>query len=201
MAFKPSLKKKRELGGPEVNLLPVMNLIIVLIPMLLSVAKLTELALLEYLPPAEASEAEEMGAPGGEVGGKTEQRLNLLVNLMESGIQVSMYGKVEPGPYFFEIPLTPEGDYDWETLNRRLWEVKKNEVGDPIGIDSVKNEITGRWENFPVYRVKDGREVSIVALDTVRFQTVLHAMDACRLRVENGEIKELFPIAILKRLL
>lgn len=202
MAFKPSLRKKRPAGGVEINLLPVMNLIIILIPLLLSVAKLTELALMEYLPPAEAAEAEEMGAPAGEEkGGTGEQRLNLLVNLSQSGIQVSMYGKVEPGPYFFEIPLLPDGSYDWETLNQRLWEVKQREVGEPIGVDSIRNESTGVWEKFPVYRVKDGREVSIVAIDTARFQTILQAMDACRIIRVNGELKELFPVAILKKLI
>lgn len=52
MAFKPSDKKKRAPESIEPNITPIMNLMVVLIPMLLSAARLTELSLLEYLPPA-----------------------------------------------------------------------------------------------------------------------------------------------------
>jgi len=200
VAFKPSLKKKREPESTELNLLPVMNLIIVLIPMLLSVAKLTQMALLEYLPPAEAAEAEDAGAPPQEQGaGDKPTTLSLLVNIAESGLQVSMFNKVEPGPYFFEIPLKPDGEYDYATLTQRLYEVKEREVGSPVGADSVLNDKTGRYDVFPTYRVKDGREVSITAIGRTSFQNVVRVMDACRNITFAGEMQELFPITILKQ--
>ncbi len=199
MAFKPSLRKKREAESTELNLLPVMNLIIVLIPMLLSVAKLTEMALLEYLPPAEAAEGVGAAPEEGGGGGGEKANLNLLVNLAETGLQVSMFGKVEPGPYFFEIPLKPNGEYDFETLNARLWEIKQREVGAPIGVDSLVNEKTGKFDVFPVYKYQDGREISITALGKTPFQTIVNAMDACRIRLVDGEKQELFPITLLKQ--
>jgi len=199
VAFKPSLKKKREPESTELNLLPVMNLIIVLIPLLLSVAKLTEMALLEYLPPAEAAEGagaapEEGGGSGGE-----QTNLSLLVNLAETGLQVSMFNKVDPGPYFFEIPLKPDGSYDFETFNARLWDIKQREVGAPIGVDSLVNEKTGRYDVFPVYKYKDGREISITAVGKTPFQVVVNAMDVCRYRSIDGEKQELFPVTLLKQ--
>lgn len=199
MAFKPSDKKKVETESTELNLLPVMNLIIVLIPLLLSVAKLSSMAMLEYLPPAEAAEAAEAGAPPSEGSGGNETTLNLLVNIAETGLQVSMYNKVEPGPHFFEIPIKGDGSYDFEALNSRLWQVKQSEVGSKLGVDSVMNEMTGKMESFPVYRVKDGREVSITAISKTPFQVVISAMDACRKYESDGKAEELFPVALLKQ--
>ena len=57
--------KRRSVSGkiPEPDLTPIMSLMVVLIPVLLSVAKLTDLALLEYKPPLAA---EDSGGGGGE---------------------------------------------------------------------------------------------------------------------------------------
>lgn len=198
MAFKPSDKKKVDVEDTELNLLPVMNLIIVLIPLLLSVAKLSSMAMLEYLPPAESAEVADAGAPPSEGGGEEKQNLQLIINVAETGFQVSMFGKIEPGPYFFEVPLQ-SGAYDFESLNRRLWEVKQREVGSPTGLDSAMNDKTGRMEVFPTYRVKDGREVSITAIAKTPFQVVVNTMDAARKFKDGEEEKELFPIALLKQ--
>lgn len=199
MAFKPSDKKKLEAESTDLNLLPVMNLIICLIPLLLSVAKLSTMAMLEYLPPAEAAEAGEAGAPPSEGAGGSETMLNLLVNISETGLQVSMFGKVEEGPFFFIVPQLPDGAYDFGTLNARLREIKQREVGSPTGLDSSLNEISGKMEVYPTYRVKDGREVSITAMGRTPFQTVINTMDACRKYEADGQVEELFPVAVLKQ--
>jgi len=199
VAFKPSDKKKVEAQSTDLNLLPVMNLIICLIPLLLSVAKLSSMAMLEYLPPAEATESAAGESPLAEGGGETPATLQLLVNVTETGFQVSMYGKIEPGQYFFEIPLLPDGQYDFAALNKRLEEVKRREVGVATGIDSVMNDKTGKMDVFPTFRVKDGREVSITALGKTPFQIIVNTMDACRKYDAGGEETELFPIALLKQ--
>ena len=58
MAIKPSLKKEktrsyriRVTPMTEPNLMPIMNLIVVLIPLILVTSKLLNLSVLEYLPP------------------------------------------------------------------------------------------------------------------------------------------------------
>lgn len=174
-----------------------MNLMVVLIPLLLSAAKFTELALLEYLPPAESADVEPAPEPSG--GGSGEKTLNLVLNLIETGVQVSMYQKNDPGPFFFEIPRGGDGDYDWIALKDSLWSIKQREVGDPIGIDSLENERTQRWEKFPIYKVKDGREISITALGATKFQTITRVMDACRYIDVTGNRRELFPVTMLKQ--
>ncbi len=198
MAYKPSDKRKREEENLDVNITPIMNLMVVLIPLLLSAAKFTQLALLEYLPPTEAAAAENT-PPGENKGiGSEELNLNLLVNLTETGIQVSIYQTVQLGPNFYEIPLE-NGLYNWAALKDSLWSIKQREVGAPIGTETVPDERTGEMQEKPKYRVKDGEEVSITAVGTTPFQTIIQLMDACRTYKVNDELYTLFPITLLKQ--
>jgi hypothetical protein len=200
VAFKPSLKRKREEEEADVNLMPMMNIVCALIALLMGTAQMTQISMLEYLPPAEAAEAEDSGAPPTEAPKwNNDATIDLLVNIGGTGYQVSLFGKTEPGPYFFEIPRLPDGEYDFATLTSRLAQVKETEVGTPLGIDSVMNENTKKMDVFEVFRYRDGREVSITAVGDTPFQTVVHTMDACRGTTIDGTFKELFPVAMLKQ--
>jgi len=200
VAFKPSLKRKREEVDTEINLLPMMNIVCSLIALLMGVAQMAETSLLEYLPPAEAVAVDDDSAPPAEANKwNNDATIDAMVNIAATGFQVSLFGKTEPGPYFFEIPMTPEGAYDFQGLNARLGEAKQREVGEAIGIDSVMNDNSGKMDVFAVYRYRDGREISITALGTTDFQTIVKTMDACRKTTLNGEDKELFPVALLKQ--
>lgn len=200
MAFKPSEKRKREDADLELNITPIMNLMVVLIPLLLSAAQLTELSLLEYLPPAEAAASEDSGAPPAESGkgGKTD-KMNLLVNLVETGIQVSLFQTVEEGQYFYEIPLSPDETYNWAAFKDSLWSIKQNVVGDPTGVETVNDEITGETKEVPKFKFQDAREVSITAMGQTPFQIIVNTMDACRSYKSDGSESEMFPVAMLKQ--
>ena len=197
----PSLRRTRPEGTTELNLTPIMNLMVVLIPLLLSVAEFTKLALLEYMPPAEAAEDAGAGADDQNQAPDEEKDINLrlLFNLSDDNIiQVSMFGKLEEGEFFYEIPSTGSG-YNLAALNDSLYSIKVREVGEPTGKDSVFNENSMQWEVFNTYRVKDGREVSITALDAIPFQTIINVMDVCRYKEIDGEKRELFPLTLLKQ--
>lgn len=198
----PSKRQSKGGGAPELNLTPIMNLMVVLIPLLLSVAKLTELALLEYKPPAEAADSGGGGGNGDDDENKDEEKivnLDLLINLHEnSTIQISMYKKLDLGEHFYEIQAAPDGGYDFKALNDSLASIKKREVGLPTGIDSVQNEETMQWEKFSTFKVEDGRQVSITALKETPFQTIVHVMDVCRFKLGDKSV-ELFPMTMLKQ--
>jgi len=104
VAFKPSDKRKREEEDLDLNITPIMNLMVVLIPLLLSAAKFTQLALLEYLPPAEAASSE--SAPPGETkGGAGEEiSLNLLVNLAEPASRSACISRWMLDPISLKFP-------------------------------------------------------------------------------------------------
>ncbi len=199
MAFKPSQKRSRDEDDTELNITPIMNLMVVLIPLLLSASKFTELALLEYLPPAEAAPAESAGAPPSESGGDKIDKISLLLNLVDTGVQVSIFESVEEGPNFYEIPRIANGAYDWDTLKDSLWSIKQTHVGEPIGTEDVTNELTGEVTQISKYRVIDGEEASITAVATTTFQTVIKVMDACRYKTVENEQKTLFPLTVLKQ--
>ncbi len=199
MAFKPSQKHTREEEEADVNLMPMMNIVCSLIALLMGTAQMTEISMLEYLPPAEAAGVEDSGGPPSEAPKwNNDATIDLLVNISATGFQVSLFGKTEPGPYFFEVPNLP-GSPDYQTLSNRLAQVKEQEVGAPLGIDSVLNENTGRMDVFEVFRYRDGREVSITALGQTPFQVVVATMDACRQVKIDTLSKELFPVAMLKQ--
>jgi biopolymer transport protein ExbD len=200
--FKPSERRKGQVIDEELNLTPIMNLMVCLIPLLLSVAQLSELSLLEYMPPAESAPDENAGGGDDENNTPDEDQpkaLSLLVNLADSAkLQISMYGKVKEGEHFFQIPAA-NGQYNFITLQDSLWSIKKREVGESIGLDSIQNPRDKRWETFPKFKVKDGREVSITAQGEVPFQTVVRVMDLCRYREIDGVKEEMFPITLLKQ--
>ena len=199
----PSLRRTSPQATTELNLTPIMNLMVVLIPLLLSVAEFTKLALLEYMPPAEAAEDSGGGSDDENQNSSDEEKetyLKLLVNLADNDIiQVSMYGVLQEGEHFYEIQAQPEGGYNLAALNDSLYSIKTREAGEPTGRDSVFNDDTRVWEVFNTYKVRDGREVSITALGTVPFQTIINVMDVCRYKEVEGEKSELFPLTLLKQ--
>ncbi len=210
-AFLPSTKVKPE-EDADVDVTPIMNLVVVLIPLLLSMAQFTKISLLEYLPPLESPEAPAAVEPagGGDGGGAKEQKINLLVNLTNTsedasanGIQISMYGKTNEGPHFYVIPLQPDQSYNWEVLTDSLYSIKLNEVGASTGIDSTQDP-DGAWVSVDKFQYVDARDISITADGTTVFQDIVSAMDACRFKIielPDGleEKKELFPNTLLKQ--
>jgi len=84
-------------------------------------------------------------------------------------------------------------------LKDSLWSIKQREVGEPIGTETVQDEVTGEMKEKPKYRVKDGEEVSITAVGITPFQTIIQLMDACRTYEVKGELRTLFPITLLKQ--
>lgn len=201
-AFRPSTKVRKP-SVTDTDVTPIMNLVIVIIPMLLQMAVFTKIALLDYLPPAEAEEAGgDSGGGGGGGGGEVDQKLTLVANLREDGIQISMFGNTKPGPHFYSIPVLPDRSFDWRAFTDSLYSIKVNIVGDPTGVDSVLDETTNQMQTFNTYKFVDARDLNITADGEMHFQNVVHAMDACRYKEldKNGEIEqfELFPQASLK---
>ena len=197
----PSQRRSGSGKVPEPDLTPIMSLMVVLIPVLLSVAKLTELALLEYKPPLAAEDSGGGGGEGDDDKSDEEKKVNLdlLVNLHENGIiQISMYKKLDVGEHFYEIQATPGGGYNFKALNDSLSSIKLREVGESTGIDSVFNEETQQYERFKAYRIEDGRQVSITAIPETAFQNIVHTMDVCRFKL-GDESQELFPMTMLKQ--
>ena len=168
MAYRPSYR--RTISGEEVepNLTPIMNLMVVLIPLLLTSAEFIKIGSIELnLPPAAGPII-----PGEETREKI-RTLDLTVSITSEGFYISsalavLRPKDGKGP---SIPKKPDGSYDFEALSRMLLEIKQKAEG-----------------KFP-----DLENIIIQAEPDVDYQTLVSTMDASRsIKLENGRLP-LFP--------
>ena len=185
MAIKPSKKKEktrsyriRVLPMTEPNLMPIMNLMVVLIPLILVTSKLLNYSVLEYLPPP----SQDMGAVALPEEGEAIQELPVLALRINIADQRFLVGyRVAKYDTSFEIAPTETGGYDYVELSRQLLAIKRNVVGDPP-------------------RYSDAREVMISAVENTNFQTIVSTLDASR-DVWVGDHREmLFPLPVLGQL-
>lgn len=159
-------------GVEEPDLVPMMNLNFALIACLLSMTVNVPLGLISVQAP-------QLGGGGGSSASKPEEekkpKLNLTIfitrkgyNLAASGATLTGDNATPPRPGQALIQMKPndkgEMDYDYEALNKKLLEIKKN---------------------FPL---EDN--VIITADPDVIYEHVVHTMDSAR---ESGDGKELFP--------
>ena len=192
MAFRPSLKKKRQYEEAEANITPVMNLMCVLIPMLLTTAKFVDLALLEYNPPV-LQETDESAGGGADEGGGAGELLELRINVAYDGLEVSVLNAVE-GENFTTIPLTDDMDYDYKAFRDKLVEIKEKIVGLPITETQQISEETGQMEVVKTYKYSDADQIRISAEGDVSLQTIIRVLDTSReYRSSDGFFQPLFP--------
>ncbi|MFQ5602144.1 MAG: ExbD/TolR family protein [bacterium] len=168
MAYRPSLRRTRVIvEEAEPNMTPIMNLMVVLIPLLLSSAQLIRLSVIELnLPPAKGAKSLETTQ-----NKEKELKLDLAVTITDQGFYVSSSQAIlknrDHGP---SIPLK-NGQFDYALLTKQLYEIKKKAKG----------------------RFKDTDSVIIQAEASIDYQTLVSTMDATRMIKLDGEIIGLFP--------
>jgi biopolymer transport protein ExbD len=194
-AFKPSERKRR--GNPTValDLIPIMNLVVVLIPLLLQVVVFIELGRIDYNPPNIAQYAEAGPGEGGGGGGGAPEMLNLVVNVIDSAFEVSVFGATS-GDGFYRIPLTSEGEHDFVKLQEVLLDIKQNKVGTPL---RVVNEVDslGMTVQKAYYRYDDASVIRIAASPNIDYQTMVTVLDASYSTTVNGVPEPLFTQPVL----
>ncbi len=174
MAYRPSKRAKHGFEWVDTNVTPMMNLMVVLIPLLLTSAEFVKLGVIELnLPPAaQGQTALDMQAMPVE----ETKKLDLTVTITDQGFFISsslavLSGDREGAP---TIPLIEdEGSmiYDFDKLSERLLEIKQAAQG-----------------KFP-----DTDQIILLAEPDINYQTVVSTMDASRsIRVE-GSLVPLFP--------
>lgn len=173
MAFKPSKRSRRPQESADPNLTPVMNLMVVLIPLLLSSAQFIKLGMIEInLPPASSGTVVQTEMPK-----EVEKKLDLTVTITDEGFYLASsvavaLGESGEGP---TIPKKADGEYDYQQLNELLARIKKKAVG--------------------VF--KDTDQIVIVAEPEIEYQTVVSTMDAARTYKEEINVLPLFPSVAL----
>jgi biopolymer transport protein ExbD len=167
MAYRPSRRRTRErIEQTEPDMTPIMNLMVVLIPLLLSSAQLIKIGVIDLnLPPATTEAAAANAAPEKQV------RLELAITITDKGFYLSSNSAVlqdkKDGP---SIPKNGDS-FDFETLTKRLYEIKKKAEG----------------------HFDDADAIVIQAEPDIDYQTLVTTMDASRSIMVEGEERLLFP--------
>ena len=189
MAFKPSAKRKFSPTETELDLTPIMNLVVVLIPLLLAGAEFVKLGLLETRLPS-------AGAAGG--GGMPQQeapkeKMNLMVNVDSLGFSVSLFNQTETsdptGRFYQQVLRLSDGTLDFDGLNEVLHEFH-TAVVTPALLGQVQNKDDdgkplfnpdGSPQMVNDYKYEDAENVVITAPNSLEFQDLVSVMDAARM--------------------
>jgi biopolymer transport protein ExbD len=183
MAYKPSTRSKGDDSGMELDIRPVMNLMVVLIPLLLAGAEWVKLAVMEINAPP----AKNVGGPGpgeNEDQKEKEKKLGLTVAIANDGITIGNAATLlenEEGDSGPTVPKNDEGEYDYEKLREKLIEIKKKIV-DKGFVDSERATITASsnieyqiiinvMDMIQKYKDSDGNELAL--FPQVNFGTIL----------------------------
>ncbi len=202
--YRVSGKRIKEEVDTEPNIAPMMNLMVILIPLLLSSAEFVKIGAIELKLPESAGQG---GGGSGEE--KQDAKLDLGVVITARGFNLFHYFKndsAQPAPSGgnrkAEIPLR-EGEYDFEKLNTALAEVKRQALLEIIRVahpalpgdaSLLKLYTAYTKKDFSAVELfKDHESVKIVAEDTIKYQTVVSVMDAARgARFPHGSVT-MFP--------
>ena len=174
---KPSERRHRaEEVLQELNLIPIMNLICLLIPVLLLQMAMIQIAVINVSSP-------QIGSGGAPKVKKKKEKppLNLTITISDKGFYISGSGgtigaekkeegaaEVDPDKQNPTIAKKADGKYDYEALTKKL--------------DEIKNE-------FP-----EETRVILMAEPDTNFEILIQVMDATR---QNEEDRILFPDVVL----
>jgi biopolymer transport protein ExbD len=172
MAYKPSARRKSADLEMDLDIKPVMNLMVVLIPLLLAGTEFVKLSIIEInLPPQNQGSGGEEQNPDREV----EKKLNLSIVVTKSGFTISspsavLPGESDEGP---TVPVNDDNTFNFVALKEKLKEVKKM-IAD---------------KSF-----KDKDSVIITASADIEYQVIIDVIDAIQLYTDEEEnIQPLFP--------
>ncbi len=155
MAFQPSKRRNRPDEELEVNLTPIMNLMVVLIPLLLTSVQFIKLGIIELnLPPSIAG----MGEPVIMDKEPALPRLDLSISITRNGFTISSAMAILRNEAGVSVPKKRDDSYDYEMLNQQLMLIK-------TGVEN---------------RFADAKKVIIMAEPEIDYQTLVSTMDAAR---------------------
>ncbi len=173
MAFKPSLRAHNKIKEIPLDIRPVMNLMVVLIPILLYSAEFVKLSIRELnLPPAASGQGQQENQLK-----EQQKRFQLTVIIAREGIYIGnkagyLSGDAEIGDEPV-VPVLEDGSYDFKLLQQKLLEIK----------EKIKDQ------DFV-----DEKSIIISAGRDIEYKHIIKVIDYVTIyRDEEGNEQELFP--------
>jgi len=181
MAYKPSLRRTQKLEEMKLDIRPVMNLMVVLIPLLLAGSVWTKLSIKQLnLPP------KTQGQGSGEIDKpmEIEKRLGLNIIISRQGFYIgSARGFLEDEGGSREegapptVPLDEIGNLNYEQLQLKLKQIK---------------------EKVDASDFSDKKSIIVTAEADIPYKFLIKTMDYVTFYFdESGELQELFPQIII----
>lgn len=175
MAYKPSARSSEVGIAMDLDIRPVMNLMVVLIPLLLQGAEWVKLGAIEInAPPSKGG-----GNSSGEQKDKKEEEkvIGLKLAITAEGITIAnaatLLASDEGGDGGPTVPLNAENEYDYELLRTKLIE--------------IKGAISGKG-------YKDANRVVITAAREIEYKNIVDIIDNIQTyEDDSGNQKALFP--------
>lgn len=195
----------------EPNIAPMMNLMVILIPLLLSSAEFVKIGAIELKLPESSQGGNVQDDPDDK---KEIAKLDLGIAITKKGFNLFHYFK-EPDKNVanekeeaskngtnIEIPKK-EGAFDYHALNAALAKVKKKtlfeiirSVNPKVPKDATLLQLDTHYKKSDFSGVKsftDHQDVKIVAEEQIRYETIIAVMDAARgTKTPNGKVT-MFP--------
>ncbi|MCK6621510.1 MAG: biopolymer transporter ExbD [Calditrichaceae bacterium] len=174
MAFKPSQRSHTKIREIPLDIRPVMNLMVCLIPILLYSAEFVKLSIRELnLPPAGTSDRGNQNNPLTE----QEKRFQLTVIISKRGFYIGNRAGYLTGEANTQaepaIPAMEGGNYDFERLRQQLIEIK----------EKIKDQ-----------GFVDENSIIISAEADIEYKHIIRLMDYITIYTDaQGNEKELFP--------
>ena len=207
MSFSPSSRNREELGEVAINLNPMMDMFAVLIPALLMLSAVVEVAIVEVSAPS-------IG-PSSEPPPKEEKPpLNLTLTITDSGYMLTASGgelagipKVDPSAPMPQIPIKEQPIVC--SRFRGTWPPPRSRNADrPMCDDKNARDAVMFWAydtetlNQAILKVHrdypDERRIIIAAESSIQYKSIIDALDATRLtRLQDGSFETMFDQVVL----
>ena len=207
MSFSPSSRNREELGEVAINLNPMMDMFAVLIPALLMLSAVVEVAIVEVSAPS-------IG-PSSEPPPKEDKPpLNLTLTITDGGYMLTASGgelagipKVDPNAPMPQIPIKEQPIVC--SRFRGTWPPPRSRNADrPMCDDKNARDAVMFWAydietlNQAILKVHrdypDERRIIIAAESNVQYESIIDALDATRLtRLQDGSFETMFDQVVL----
>jgi len=200
MSVMKNRPEEEEVADTDVT--PMLNLMVMLIPLLLTSSEFVRIGAIELKLP----ETTQGGGGGGGASEMQNQKLDAGIVITSKGFNIFSYYKTEGDSAKAgepDIPLV-NGEYDFEKLNVRLADIKRKALLElmranfgssvPDNADLYQLYVAFTKRNLSGNTVfSDHESIKIVAEEKVKYKTVVAVMDAARgTHTPNGNVT-MFP--------
>ncbi len=170
MAYKPSARRKSTNANIELNMLPVMNLMVVLIPLLLSASEFVKLGVISLDLPTGTEGGGETTPPD-----ETKRTLDMIVLITKDGFAIDKTGTFVKGLDGSNLAVSKkDGAYDYAGLSARLRQIKDEAEAENVYSDLDQARVTADADT--------------------QYDTVISTMDAIRVMQDaEGRFVPIFP--------